>query len=198
MHLISDKTNVDALTIQQEISGIDKVLKKRSLDVAVITIPSRTSLEKMYLRKITDISDISTVVSDDLYDVSLNSYIIENISELSNVCQKETELGLDLSTEFLANKSEHEINILLNSLDQFNENVTERKLYQNNNIDSVDNYIDRNNSSDNVSHEDPTIETIETMKNKRIRRISCLSVATNSFTHTNVKLIQEWATKRGK
>ena len=197
MHLISDKTSVDALTMQQEISGIEKVLKKRSLDVAVITIPSRSSLEKMYLRKITDISDTSTVISDDLYKVSLKSYITENISELSNVCQKETELGLDLSTEFLANKSEHEINLLLNSLDLFNENVTERKSF----TKSVDSHIDRNNSSDNVSHEDQKIkkiETIETIKNKRIRRISCLSVATNSFTHKNVKLIQEWATKRGK
>lgn len=198
MHLISDKAIVDALSIKQEINGIERVLKKRSLDVAAITIPSKTSLEKMYLKKITDITDISTLNSDDLFNASLKSYITENISELSDVCHEETELGIDLSTEFLFNKSEYEINLLLNSFDEFNENIAEKEFHQNKNIENVDN--DSNSSFDRDQPIETliTIESIKTNQKKRIKRISYLSVATNSFTHTNVKIIQEWATRRGK
>ena len=198
MHLISDKAIVDALSIKQEINGIDRVLKKRSLDVAAVTIPSKTSLEKMYLKKITDITDISTLNSDDLFNASLKSYITENISELSDVCHEETELGIDLSTEFLFNKSEYEINLLLNSFDEFNENIAEKEFHQNKNIENVDN--DSNSSFDRDQPIETliTIESIKTNKKKRIKRISYLSVATNSFTHTNLKIIQEWATRRGK
>ena len=198
MHLISDKAIVDALSIKQEINGIERVLKKRSLDVAAITIPSKTSLEKMYLKKITDITDISTLNSDDLFNASLKSYITENISELSDVCHEETELGIDLSTEFLFNKSEYEINLLLNSFDEFNENIAEKEFHQNKNIENVDN--DSNSSFDRDQPIETliTIESIKTNQKKRIKRISYLSVATNSFTHTNLKIIQEWATRRGK
>ena len=198
MHLISDKAIVDALSIKQEINGIERVLKKRSLDVAAITIPSKTSLEKMYLKKRTDITDISTLNSDDLFNASLKSYITENISELSDVCHEETELGIDLSTEFLFNKSEYEINLLLNSFDEFNENIAEKEFHQNKNIENVDN--DSNSSFDRDQPIETliTIESIKANQKKRIKRISYLSVATNSFTHTNVKIIQEWATRRGK
>ena len=198
MHLISDKAIVDALSIKQEINGIERVLKKRSLDVAAITIPSKTSLEKMYLKKITDITDISTLNSDDLFNASLKSYITENISELSDVCHEETELGIDLSTEFLFNKSEYEINLLLNSFDEFNENIAQKEFHQNKNIENVDN--DSNSSFDRDQPIETliTIESIKTNQKKRIKRISYLSVATNSFTHTNLKIIQEWATRRGK
>ena len=198
MHLISDKAIVDALSIKQEINGIERVLKKRSLDVAAVTIPSKTSLEKMYLKKITDITDISTLNSDDLFNASLKSYITENISELSDVCHEETELGIDLSTEFLFNKSEYEINLLLNSFDEFNENIAEKESHQNKNIENVDN--DSNSSFDRDQPIETliTIESIKTNQKKRIKRISYLSVATNSFTHTNLKIIQEWAIRRGK
>ena len=198
MHLISDKAIVDALSIKQEINGIERVLKKRSLDVAAITIPSKTSLEKMYLKKITDITDISTLNSDDLFNASLKSYITENISELSDVCHEETELGIDLSTEFLFNKSEYEINLLLNSFDEFNENIAEKEFHQNKNIENVDN--DSNSSFDRDQPIETliTIESVKTNQKKRIKRISYLSVATNSFTHTNLKIIQEWATRKGK
>ena len=198
MHLISDKAIVDALSIKQEINGIERVLKKRSLDVAAITIPSKTSLEKMYLKKITDITDISTLNSDDLFNASLKSYITENISELSDVCHEETELGIDLSTEFLFNKSEYEINLLLNSFDEFNENIAEKEFHQNKNIENVDNDSNSSFERDQPIETLITIESIKTNQKKRIKRISYLSVATNSFTHTNLKIIQEWATRRGK
>ena len=56
MHLISDKKGDDGLTITEEINGIEKVLKKRCLDVAT---PSIKISQKGFARN-RQTSDIQT------------------------------------------------------------------------------------------------------------------------------------------
>ena len=174
MHLISDKKGDDGLTITEEINGIEKVLKKRCLDVAGLSIPSKALLTDFYRRR----SDSNPVEdtkqrTDYFFSHNLRDYVKENFIELSTACGESTELGLDIPTEYLANATECDIKELLGALDDFN------------NIDVIE--INNNSSNNN----DSSI-------NNKIRRISCLSVATNSFTHVNVQVIYDWAADRGE
>ena len=47
LHVVGQKNNADAMTIKQEIKGIQKVLKKKSLDVISIDLQSMTKLKSM-------------------------------------------------------------------------------------------------------------------------------------------------------
>ena len=47
LHVVGQKNNADAMTVKQEITGIQKVLKKKPLDVISIDLQSMSKLKSM-------------------------------------------------------------------------------------------------------------------------------------------------------
>ena len=222
MHVISDKSIQDALSIKQEIAGIQHVLRKRGLDVAAITIPSIKSLEKHYTQKVNIENKESKenkqnknipMNTNDLFAASVNSYLLENITDLSDICNKGTELGIDLSTEWLATASVSDVTRLLSAIDQLNVYVSTTNTANNAQIAQNDQNVDNDNdstgssnvnSSDSIYSTDSSKNNVTTNNARKkegkmiLRKVSCVSIATNSFTFKHLEAIHTWAKARGK
>ena len=157
MHLIGDKSVEGAITVKNEITNIQKVLKKRSLDVISVPLPSLISLRALH--GVDGNSDLA-------FKEELNTYFTKNFEELVETCDKSTNLGVDITTEWLANAKQKEVSMLLSAIKNFNE---------------------RRNGA----------VAVEGGGSNGTRKIKCLSVATNSYTHKHLNTIHAWANHEG-
>lgn len=157
VHLIGDKSVEGAITVKNEITNIQNVLKKRSLDVISVPLPNLMSLRALHGAD----GDI-----DQSFKEELHSYFTKNFDELVETCDKSTNLGVDVTTEWLASATEKEVTLLLSAIENFNES--------------------RNSTV-----------AVEVEGSNGTRKIKCLSVATNSYTHKHLNNIHAWAVQKG-
>lgn len=143
--------------MKNEITNIQKVLKKRSLDVISVPLPSLSSLRTLHGVD----GDI-----DQTFKEELHSYFSKNFDELVETCDKSTNLGVDITTEWLANATQKEVSMLLSAIQNFNE---------------------RRNGK----------VAVEGEGSNGTRKIKCLSVATNSYTHKHLNTVHAWAVHEG-
>ena len=143
--------------MRNEITNIQKVLKKRSLDVISVPLPSLMSLRALHGVD----GDIDQVFKEELH-----SYFTKNFYELVETCDKSTNLGVDITTEWLASATEKEVSLLLSAIENFNES--------------------RNGTV-----------SVEGEGSNGTKKIKCLSVATNSYTHKHLNTIHAWAVHEG-
>jgi hypothetical protein len=163
IHLIGDKSVEGAISVKNEITNIQKVLKKRSLDVISVPLPSLKSLRA--LQEENNVPD----KSDSIFQESLHAYFTESLDELSETCDKSTKLGVDITTEWLASATESEVSLLLSVIQKYNEKSSSAEI------------VTREGGSEGPS-----------------RKIKCLSVATNSYTHKHLSAIHAWAVREGE
>jgi hypothetical protein len=109
-HVLKDRLQKtkDTLTIDQEISGIQKILRGKAIDVISLSVPTFSFLAEKNAEK--DTSD----------RLNVDSYFNDYFSQISYLCSKFTSLGVDLSTEWLDQASHEDISLLLNAIDNFN------------------------------------------------------------------------------
>lgn len=150
--------------MKNEITNIQKVLKKRSLDVISVPLPSLKSLHALQEEK------NAPDKSDSIFQEALHTYFIKSLDELLETCEKSTKLGVDITTEWLAAATEIEVSLLLSVIQKHNEKC---------------------NSTLKVAGEGGSEGSLS-------RKIKCLSVATNSYTHQHLSAIHAWAVREGE
>ena len=150
--------------MKNEITNIQKVLKKRSLDVISVPLPSLKSLHALQEEK------NAPDKSDSIFQEALHMYFIKSLDEILEMCEKSTKLGVDVTTEWLAAATEIEVSLLLSVIQKYNE---------------------KSNSTVTVTGEGGSEGSLS-------RKIKCLSVATNSYTHKHLSAIHAWAVREGE
>jgi hypothetical protein len=164
IHLIGDKSVEGAISVKNEITNIQNVLKKRSLDVISVPLPSLKSLHALQAEK--SVGDNS----DSIFEEALHTYFTKSLDELLETCDKSTKLGVDITTEWLAAATESEVSLLLSVIQKYNKKSSSAGTGT------------REGGSDGLPS----------------RKIKCLSVATNSYTHKHLSAIHAWAVREGK
>ena len=242
LHVVGQKNNADAMTIKQEITGIQKVLKKKSLDVISIDLQSMSKLKSMNNsgllsnnpenptkilesntkngsgsgsgsgREIKTLSEILSETGngiecereDDLFTTNMASFLSHKFTDISEYCNENTELGIDLSTEWLSDIGgggvgvrEKELLLLLNSIDKYNNSVNSSVSSTDSSSSSENNNRSENNTSSGSNSNNENSNNENSSSSSSRRKISCLTVATNSFTNHNILLINQWAAKSG-
>lgn len=152
--------------MKNEITNIQNVLKKRSLDVISVPLPSLKSLHALQEEK--NVPDRS----DSIFQEALHKYFTKSFDELLETCDKSTKLGVDITTEWLAAATELEVSLLLSAIQKYNEKSSSAGT--------------GTGAGDGGSEGLPS------------RKIKCLSVATNSYTHKHLSAIHAWAVREGK
>lgn len=119
VHLTGDKSNKEAISLKKEIIDIQNVLRKKSLDVISVSIPSSAYLNAEYGGLSSNgEKNITTTVNS--YGIYLKKHLEHSSSEISEFCNKSTNFGVDVSTQWLFRASDEDINQLLNGLDEYN------------------------------------------------------------------------------
>jgi hypothetical protein len=119
VHLTGDKSNKEAISLKKEIIDIQNVLRKKSLDVISVSIPSSAYLNAEYGGLNSDgEKNITTTVNS--YGIYLKKHLEHSSSEIAEFCNKSTNFGVDVSTQWLFRASDDDINQLLNGLDEYN------------------------------------------------------------------------------
>jgi hypothetical protein len=104
---LGDKYKTDCLSIDQEVSAIQRVLRRKGLDVISISLPSIKLLNEMndiHIQKSSSESEGSEksragkMARDDLFESNLTTHLTEHFSEISYLCGQSTSIGLDLNT----------------------------------------------------------------------------------------------------
>ena len=150
--------------MKNELTNIQNVLKKRSLDVISVSLPSLKSLHALHE------GNNVPENSDSIFEEALHTYFIKSLNELLETCDKSTKLGVDITTEWLAAATESDVYLLLSVIQKFNEKIS-----------NAGTGTGRGGSEGLPS-----------------RKIKCLSVATNSYTHKHLSAIHAWAVSEGE
>jgi len=181
VHVLKDRLQIkkNDMTIDQEISGIQKILRGKAIDVISLSIPSflliNTQSEK------NDTSEL----------VNVGNYFNDYFSQISYLCSKFTSLGVDLSTEWLDQASHEDIALLLNAIDNFN------TIHSNDEAIIVENSrVGAEGGSGKKIALDPIHGTHRVLTNN-MKKIEYLSIATNALTFQSLNEIQSWAAEKG-
>lgn len=157
VHLIGNKLEQDAVSVETELSDIQHVLRKKFLDIVAVPIPTLKSLSDKY----------GAIDSEkNVLQKFLHGHLKEQFTEICLHCSEATNFGVDVSTEWLANASVVDVRDLIVVLGEFNDNC------------------------------DKCEKTTDSTAN-RMKKIKCLTIATNSYTHKHLSAIHTWAATRG-
>ena len=163
VHLIGNKLELDAVSVETELTDIQQVLRKKSLDIVAVPIPTSKSL----LEKFGEPAAVTHTDSEkNVLQKYLHDHLKEQFTEICLHCSEATNFGVDITTEWLTNASVEDVQELLAVLGEFNDNC------------------------------DKCETTTDSTANK-MKKIKCLSLATNSYTHKHISAIHAWAATRG-